>query len=60
MTAHDLTLDQRRLYLAVMADYSGRDLRDVLAETSAPETDKAAVAEVLGGAGAGQAWLGWS
>ncbi len=49
----ELTAAQRRLYDEVMADASGRDLREVLRAASGSPEDKATVAEALGGPGAG-------
>lgn len=56
MTYNDLTDAQKALHdqLSVSAGWSGADLRDLLQEADAPAEDKAAVAEVLGGPGAGK------
>jgi hypothetical protein len=55
----DLTPDQRELYnrIDIDAGYNGRDTRDLLLEASASPEDKAAVAEVFGGPGAGEEFL---
>lgn len=66
MTNHDvfdamarLTLAQQMLHDEVQAkgSWDGRDLRDVLIEADATPEDKAAVAEVFGGQGAGAEFL---
>lgn len=57
MDYQDLTADQRRLYDEVEQDSTGADLRDVLRATRAAAADKAAVAEVLSGPGAGAEFL---
>lgn len=51
----DLTSKQKRLYdeIEQRGGYSGEDLRDVLTAIEAEARDKAAVAEVFGGDGAG-------
>lgn len=49
----NLTAQQKDLFSLVMADRTGRDLRDVLADATASIADKQAVAEVLGGPGSG-------
>ncbi|WP_213456662.1 hypothetical protein [Rhizomonospora bruguierae] len=50
----DLTGTQRTLLDDVCADPDGRDTRDLLIAADATARDKAAVAEVLGGPGAGR------
>jgi hypothetical protein len=59
MTYDDLNADQRKLYdqLEESSGWSGADLRDLLREADAPAEDKAAVAEVFGGPGAGDEFL---
>lgn len=52
-----LTDDQRNLEHHVTTTAKGRDLRDILIEVDAPLEDKAAVAEFLGGPGAGVEFL---
>lgn len=52
-----LTEAQKELEHHVMRTAMGRDLRDVLIETSASAEDKAAVAEFLGGPGSGAEFL---
>lgn len=55
MTYQDLTTDQKRLYdSAEQAEDSAAYLR---ADTTATAEDKAAVAEVFGGPGAGKEFL---
>lgn len=56
-TYEDLTPAQRDLYDRLDADSAGNDLRDLLQAEDAPAADKAAVAEVLGGPGAGAEFL---
>jgi hypothetical protein len=53
-----LTDTQRRLHNEVLelSGWDGADTRDVLADVSADLDDKVAVAEVLGGEGAGEAY----
>ncbi len=53
----DLTLEQRRLFDEVEQDATGADLRDVLRAATGSAKDKAAVAEILGGIGAGREFL---
>ncbi len=53
----DLTTDQRRLLDEVEQDATGADLRDVLIAAAGNPQDKAAVAEVLSGPGAGREFL---
>lgn len=48
---------QRKLMDDVFRANDGRDLREILIEQNASAEDKAAVAEVLGGPGAGQEFL---
>jgi hypothetical protein len=56
MTYHDLT-EQQRILLRSAEQHDG-DVRDYLrAHDSAPAEDKAAVAEVIGGPGAGAEFL---
>lgn len=43
----DLTPAQRDLYATVIADFSGRELRAVIAEQDASDADKAAVHDAL-------------
>ncbi len=53
----DLTREQRRLLDEVEQDATGTDLRDVLHAAGGSAEDKAAVAEILGGVGAGREFL---
>jgi hypothetical protein len=53
----NLTTDQHRLTDEVLNDPDGRDTRDLLIGTTASAEDKAAVAEALGGPGAGDDFL---
>lgn len=46
-------MSQDRLYDQVTTDSTGRDLRDVLREAPGSPADKRAVADRLGGTGAG-------
>jgi hypothetical protein len=59
MTYDDLTEAQKELHdkLSVSAGWSGANLRDLMLESDAPDGDKAAVAEVFGGLGAGAEFL---
>lgn len=58
-TFDDLTDDQKELHtrLCVRASSFGTDLRDQMLESGASAADKAAVAEVFGGPGAGEEFL---
>lgn len=53
----NLTPDQHRLTDHVLSDPDGRDSRDLLIGATASAEDKAAVAEALGGPGAGEEFL---
>lgn len=53
----NLTPDQINLTEQVLSDPDGRDSRDLLIEATASPADKAAVAEALGGPGAGDSFL---
>jgi hypothetical protein len=55
VTYHDLTEQQRDLLRS--AEQHDGDIRDYLVERDAPAADKAAVAEVLDGPGAGAEFL---
>jgi len=59
MTYDDLNDTQRMLHdrLQQSAGWSGATLRDLLVEATAEPEDKAAVAEVFGGPGAGAEFL---
>lgn len=57
MKYEDLTTNQQRLFDEIEQDWTGADLRDLLLESDATAADKAAVAEVFGGPGAGAEFL---
>ena len=54
---NNLTPEQGALLDRVLTDFTGRDCLIVLVEADGTPEDKAAVAEVLGGAGAGKEFL---
>jgi hypothetical protein len=56
VAADTMTPDQDRLTAEVLAEPTGRDTADVLAEADAADVDKAAVADYLGGPGAGDVY----
>jgi hypothetical protein len=57
MTYRELTSDQQHLFDEVEQDCTGADVQDLIRAADAPAVDKAAVAEVFGGEGAGLEFL---
>ena len=57
VTYRDLTPAQQRLFDEVEQDWTGADLQDLIRAADVPAADKAAVAEVFGGPGAGSEFL---